>query len=262
MTAPNRTLLAAQRQKLIVEILEREGAVRTSELREILNVSLVTIRADLHELELQGVLEMTRGGAIATRPAPERELIVTERSLMNAERKRRIGEYAAGLVSDGQTIVVDAGTTTFEMIRALARTLEDVRVVTPALDIAAAASQFPNIEVVILGGLVRPLTQSVIGAPALQALALINADMTFLATGGVTLERGVTTANLMEAEIKRAMRQCAARVILLADSAKFGTRLSFTVAPLAEIDLIVSDTGVPDDLSADMERAGTQVARV
>lgn len=262
VTTTNHTLLAAQRQNLILEILEREGAVRTSELQELLKVSLVTIRADLRELELRGTLELIRGGAISREPAREPELVVTERSVLNVEKKRRIGEYAATLVKDGQTIIVDAGTTTIEVFHALAPTLEYVKIVTPALNIATAASQLENVEVVMLGGIVRPLTQSIIGSPALQALSFINADLTFLASGGVTSRRGVTTSNLMEAEVKRAMAQCATQVVLVADSSKFGTRLSFTVAPLTDIDLIITDDALPDEMVTELENAGPQVIRV
>lgn len=258
----NKPLLAAQRQNLILEILDREGAVRTSELRELLKTSLVTVRADLRELEEQGMLEITRGGAISIRPAREGELVVTERSQLHIDNKSRIGRYAAELVKDGQTIVIDAGTTTIEIINHLSRTLEYVKIVTPALNIATAASQLANVEVVVLGGIVRPLTQSMIGSPPLQALSFINADITFIASGGVTCERGVTTSNLMEAEIKRAMTQCAAKVVLVADSSKFGTRLSFTVAPIVDVNMIVTDDGLTDEIMREFESAGPQVIRV
>ncbi len=262
VTISNRALLAAQRHNLILEILEREGAVRTSELRDVLKVSLVTIRADLRDLELQGFLELTRGGAIAVNPARERELIVTERSQLNVERKRRIGEYAARLIKDGQTVIVDAGTTTMEVINSLSRNVEYVKVITPALNIASGASQLPYVEVVVLGGVVRPLTQSIIGSQALQALATINADITFLASGGITAERGVTTSNMMDAEIKRAITHCASQVVLVADSSKFGTRLSFTVAHLNKIDQIITDSGLSDEQVAEIESVGSQVVRV
>lgn len=226
---------------MILSILEREGMVRTAELSELFRVSMVTIRSDLRELEAVGECQLIWGGAISKRPATERELQLDRRSQLHAERKKRIGERAAQLVEIGQTIIVDAGTTTVELIHSLSREIDYLRIVTPALNIAAAAAYFPNFECVMTGGVLRNLTHSLIGPQVIRALEMINADWTFLASGGFSLEHGVTTSNILEVEVKRTMVQRAEKVVLLADSSKFGRILSLNVAPLSDIDILITD---------------------
>ncbi|GAB4510984.1 MAG: DeoR/GlpR family DNA-binding transcription regulator [Anaerolineae bacterium] len=236
------TLLAVERQRIILDILRREGVVRSAELRELLNVSLVTIRNDLRELERAGECEIIWGGAVSKQPATEAEVKLDQRGQIHRKEKQRIGAKAAELVEAGQTIIVDAGTTTIEFINSLPRDLEYLRVVTPALNVAVATSHFPNVELFMPGGVMRNLTRSLIGPQTLRSLEMFNADWAFLATGGFSLERGVTTSNILEVEVKRTIVRQAARVALLADSSKFGRILSLTVAPIEEIDVVITDT--------------------
>jgi DeoR family transcriptional regulator, fructose operon transcriptional repressor len=262
MPSDDGTLLAVERQRIILAILEREGVVRNAELKELLNVSLVTIRSDLRELESQGECEIIWGGAVSKRPSPERELVLNQRSQLNPDIKKRIGERAAQLVEIGQTIMVDAGTTTVEMVRHLPRDLDYLRIVTPALNIAAAAAYFPNIELVMTGGVLRNLTHSLVGPQAIRTLELVNADTAFLATGGFSLDRGITTSNYLEVEVKRTMVHQSNRVVVMADSTKFGKVLSLSVTPMHEIDILITDFGVSDSDAQAIERRGVQVIRI
>ena len=205
MDIKTNALLAVERQRSIVEILKREGVIRTAELCEMLNVSAVTIRSDLRDLEKAGVCEIIWGGAISKTPPTEAEARLEQRSLLNSDSKKRIGARAAELVESGQTIILDAGTTTVEIINHLPRDLDYLRVISPALNVAIAATQFPYIELVMPGGVLRNLTRGLVGPQTLQSLALFNADWTFLASGGFDIEHGVTTSNIMEVEVKRAM---------------------------------------------------------
>ena len=256
-------LLAVERQKMIREILEREGVVRNAELKQILQVSTVTIRSDLRELENSGVCEIIWGGAVFKQPVVEAEpLLLTKRSKMNQAEKQRIGARAALLIEAGQTIIVDAGSTTVELVRHLPNDLDYLRIVTQALNIAAAAVQFPQVELVMTGGVLRNLTYSLIGPQVIRALEMFNADWTFLASGGFTLERGVTTSNILEAELKKTMIERAQRVALLADHTKFGNALSLTVTPLAGIDVLVTDSGLSDEAVAQIVSLGVEVIRV
>ncbi len=256
------TLLAVERQRIIAEILKREGAVRTVELCELLHVSTVTIRSDLRDLEQAGVCEMIWGGAVSITPPTEEEAFLEQRSKLNSESKRRIGQHAARLIASGQTIIVDAGTTTVEIVKHLPQDFDYLRVITPALNVAAAASNYPYVELIMPGGILRPLTRSLIGPLALQSLRMFNADWTFLASGGFTASHGVTTSNTLEAEIKRTMVQQSARVALVADGSKYGNILSLNVAPLSEIDIIISDYQLQDSDAAEIEAAGVEVVRV
>jgi DeoR/GlpR family transcriptional regulator of sugar metabolism len=256
------TLLAVERQRIIREILEREGVVRNAELKEILQVSTVTIRSDLRELESAGLCEIIWGGAVYKRPVIEAEpLLLNRRSKLNQEEKQRIGARASQLLEAGQTIMVDAGSTTVELVRQLPRNIEYLRVVTPALNIAAAVVQFPQVELVMTGGVLRNLTYSLIGPLVMRSLEMFNADWAFIAAGGYTLDHGVTTSNILEMEVKKMMIERAQKVALLVDHTKFGNPLSLSVATLDQIDVIVTDTGLSDEHTRQLEDLGVEVIR-
>ncbi|MCS6835393.1 MAG: DeoR/GlpR family DNA-binding transcription regulator [Anaerolineae bacterium] len=254
--------LAVERQRRILAILEREGVVRNTELAELLGVSTVTVRSDLRELAANGECEIIWGGAISLKPTRETEFHLERRSRLNPEAKQRIGERAARLVEDGQTIIVDAGTTTIEAVRALPHDFEYLRIVTPALNVATAAAYYPNYELVMTGGILRSLTWGLIGPQVLRALEMFNAHWTFLASGGFDLEHGVTTSHILEVEVKRTMVARAKRVALLADSSKFGKTLSLSVAPLHALHVLVTDTGLSEEHAAAIQALGVEVLRV
>lgn len=254
-------LLAVERQRLILELLERQNVVRNTELHQMLNVSLVTVRADLRELQNQGALEIVHGGAVARRPE-DRELLLDERSRQNTGKKRRIGARAAHMVRSEQTIIVDAGSTTIELINALSPDLDELKIVTHGLNIAVAAARLPYVEVVVPGGIVRPLTLAIVGPQVLGFLEMINADCVFLATNGFSLEYGLTTANMLEVEVKRMIVQRAEKVVLLADSTKYGKRQSLTVIPMDSVDTLVTDQALGDADARSLEEIGVEVIRV
>jgi DeoR family transcriptional regulator of aga operon len=254
-------LLAVERQRLILELLDRQNVVRNTELRQMLNVSLVTVRADLRELQNQGALEIVHGGAVARRPE-DRELLLDERSRQNTDKKRRIGARAARMVRSGQTIIVDAGSTTIELINALPPDFDELKIVTHGLNIAVAAARLPYAEVVVPGGIVRPLTLAIVGPQVLSFLEMINADCVFLATNGFSPDYGLTTANMLEVEVKRLIVQRAEKVVLLADSSKFGKRQSLTVIPMDRVDTLVTDVAFADADAGSLQQIGVEVIRV
>ena len=259
------SLLAVERQRIILDILEREGVVRNNELKDLLSVSAATIRSDLRELEKTGTCEIVWGGAVLRRPPtgdPIASSHIHERTRLFPDEKRRIGAFAAQLVDVGQTVIVDAGTTTVELVHHLSRELDYLRVVTPALNVAAAAAQFPHIEVVMTGGVLRHLTRSLIGPQTVRALEMFNADWVFLATGGFSLEHGVTTSNMLEIEVKRTMVQHAARVAVMADSSKFGQVRSLTVTAMSNVDVLITDKRLSDEGTKALETLGVVVYRV
>lgn len=263
MTPEESSLLAVERQRIILEILERDGVVRNTELKELLGVSAVTIRSDLRELESSSACEIVWGGAVSRhRPATERGLILSERNKLKPEVKKRIGMRAAQLIEVGQTIIVDAGSTTVELVHHLSRDLDFLRIITPALNVAAAAAQFPNIELVVTGGILRHLTRSLVGPQVVLSLQMVNADWAFLASGGFTLEHGVTTSNMLEIDVKRMMAQRAARVVLMADSSKLGKILPLTVMPINELDTLITDSGLSESDTQAIQNLGVEVHRV
>lgn len=262
MATDDLTPLAVERQRTIASILRREGVVRNAELKELLNVSLVTIRSDLRELERIGECEVIWGGAVSVNPPSEAESLLSERSKLNVEEKQRIGAKAAELIELGQTIFLDAGSTTVEVVRHLSHHMEYLRIVTPALNVAAATTHYPDVELVMTGGILRNLTRSLVGPQALRSLELFNADWAFLASGGFSLEAGVTTSNLLEVDVKKTMAERSARVALLVDSSKFGRVLSLTVLPLERLDLIITDTGLSETDAQTIAALGVEVLRV
>jgi DeoR family transcriptional regulator of aga operon len=258
-------LLAIERRKIICEILERDGVVRNAELKELLHVSTVTIRADLRALAKQGICDLIWGGAVFRQPSaePEAPLLITHTmTVANLEAKQRIGARAAQLVKSGQTLLVDSGSTTVELLRHLSLDLGYLRVVTHALNIAAAAAQFPQVELVMTGGVLRTLTYSLIGPQAIHSLEMFNADWAFISCSGFTVEQGITTSNILEAELKKTMIAHAEQVVLMADHTKFGNARSLTATPLAEIDVLITDSGLSDQSATQIESAGVEVIRV
>lgn len=264
MTAANHSnYLAVERQRIICSVLQRKGSVRTTELMRLLRVSLGTIRADLRELEHAGYVERVWGGAVAKLPfIGERELFLKERASLHRAEKRRIGKYAAQLIQPGQTIIVDAGSTTVELIHHLPRTMDSLRVITNALNVAAAAALIAGVELVMTGGVLRRTTSALVGAEVIRALRREKADWVFLAANGVSFEAGLTASNVWEAEVKRTMAQRGARVVLLADSSKFGQRHSARVIGLDTLDMVITDTGLGDEDARALEAASLEVVRV
>lgn len=254
--------LAVERQQMILDILRRDGVVRNTELRDLLQVSLVTIRSDLRELEKIGECEIIWGGAVSPKPAPYGDTLLDERNQLNIDEKKRIGARATQLVQTGQTIILDAGTTTVQLLHHLSHDLEYLRVITPALNVAVAATHFKDIELVMLGGVLRNLTRSVVGPQTIRALELFNADWLFLATGGFSIKHGVTTGNMLEVEVKKTMVRHSRKVCVLADSSKFGRTLSLSVMPLHEVDMLITDTGLDDENAAAIHAIGVEVIRV
>jgi len=256
------SLLAIERQRRISDLLQSDGSVRTAELTELLNVSAVTIRSDLRELQKNGECELIWGGAVSTVQLSEGELILESRTTLNRESKRRIGQKAVELIEVGQTIFLDAGTTTVEIAKHLPTEFDYVRIVTPALNIAIAATYHTYVELVMPGGVLRNLTKSLIGAQTLRSLEMFNADLCFLASGGFSIEHGVTTGNILEVEVKRTMVAQAKRIVLVADGSKFGRTLSLNVAPITAIDLIISDDQLSDTNTQALNDLGVEVIRV
>lgn len=251
------------RHARILDILAADRVVEVARLSEALGVSAVTIRSDLDALERRQLLRRIRGGATAVRPARfERPLDLPSHSF--AAEKERIGALAARMVRDGETIILDAGTTAVAMAMALPEDLRDILVVTSSLDVALALHPHPGVTVLVTGGRVKKTgrnTRSHSLIPPFGTLVLqqINADCAYLCCTGIDLERGFTNAQLEEVEVKRAMIAAARRVVMLGDHGKIGHVAGARIAGLSEVTALVTDTGAaPADVQA-LEEAGLQV---
>ncbi|HSF63005.1 MAG TPA: DeoR/GlpR family DNA-binding transcription regulator [Paracoccaceae bacterium] len=251
------------RHERILELLAAERVVEVVKLADVLGVSAVTIRSDLDVLERRQLLRRIRGGATAVRPARfERPLDLPSHSF--AEEKERIGAMAARMVRDGETIILDAGTTSIAMAMALPADLRDIVVVTSSLDVALVLHPHPGVSVIVTGGKLKKTGRNIRShalIPPFGTLLLqqINADCAYMCCTGIDPERGFTNAHFDEIEIKQAMMASARRVVMMGDHGKIGHVAGARIAPLREVTALITDSGAsPADVQA-LETAGLQV---
>lgn len=257
-------LPAEMRLVLIQQLLEQRGFVRVRDLSDRFGVSTVTVRNDLQVLEERQVAFRVHGGAMpfngarGERPFEE----VVERQ---PEQKAAIAKLAASLVSNGETIVVDVGTTAASLAQALVdRTdLTELTVITSGLKVALSLeAAHPRFSVVVSGGTLRPKQHSLVEPLATSMFEKLRADTVFVGCNGVSIDGGVTNVNLPEAAVKRAMIAAAARCVVLADSTKLGVRALAPVCTLDEVDVLVTDEGAePSEIEAIRSR-GVDVVTV
>jgi DeoR family transcriptional regulator, fructose operon transcriptional repressor len=241
-------LLPGDRLEYIADLVRQDGSVRARELVDLLGVTDETIRRDLAKLAELGVVRRAHGGAIASRHRDETTTAVRLRE--HAEEKIAIGHRAAQLVSPGTTIILDSGTTTLCLARALHAT-RDLVVVTTAVTNALELVGNPGTTVVMTGGVIRPTTFGASGQLAAATLHELRVDQAFLAIHSVSARGGLTYPTFEEVDAKRAMIDAATEVILLADSSKFGREALVRVARLTAVDRIITSPGVdPAELVA------------
>jgi DeoR family transcriptional regulator of aga operon len=250
------------RRERIVAQVEADGFARVTELSRRFGLSEVTIRADLDALALDQTVQRVHGGAISLSRAAGAEQPFEQTSFAAAEQKRAIGAAAAAMVESGQAIVLDVGTTTTAIASALVARAElrDVVVITNALNIAMSLeSAIPRFTVIVTGGTLRPLQHSLVDPLAGAVLEHVRADIAFIGCSGVDVTAGITNVNLPEADVKRRMLASASRSIVVADGSKLGLAQLSRVAPLADIDtLVTSDDADPREV-ARLGRAGLRV---
>ncbi|WP_031510333.1 DeoR/GlpR family DNA-binding transcription regulator [Streptomyces megasporus] len=254
----NHNLLAEQRRALILEEVRRRGGVRVNELTRRLNVSDMTVRRDLDALARQGVLEKVHGGAVPVSGASTHEPGFEAKSALESGAKEDIARAAAPLVAPGSAIALSGGTTTY----ALAQRLLDVpelTVVTNSLrvaDVFHAAQRVdggrPGAATVVLTGGVRTPSDSLVGPVADAAIASLHFDTLFLGVHGISVDAGLSTPNLAEAETNRRLVRSARRVVVVADHTKWGTVGLSTFASLEEVDILVTDDGMPETVRAEI----------
>ena len=253
------------RHARILEMLGRKPIVEVTRLAETLGVSAVTIRSDLDALDRRRLLRRIRGGAMAVRPARfERPLGLPGQDF--DAQKKRIGALAARMVRPGETVILDAGTTTLALALALPDDLRDVLVVTSSLDVAMALHPHPGATVMVTGGRLKEggrnaRSPSLVSPLGTLLLREINADCAYLGCAGVDAERGFTNAHFEEVEIKRAMIAASRRVVMLGDSGKIGHVAGARIARCAEVSVLVTDDGAKPADIAPLEATGLHVLR-
>jgi DeoR family transcriptional regulator, fructose operon transcriptional repressor len=252
-------MYAPERQQEILRLARERGRVDVPALAEEFRVTAETIRRDLKTLGRAGMLRRVHGGAIPVGRL-DFEPDLTEREATAVEEKERIARAALAQLPDEGSVILDAGTTTAALAAALPLGTA-LTVVTHALPLAARLADHPGIELHVVGGRVRHRTRAAVDAWALRTYGEITADVLFLATNGFDPRSGLTTPDLAEAAVKRALISAARRVVLLADSRKFGKEHFARFGALGQVDLLITDDGLsPADARA-VQAAGPEVRR-
>ncbi|MGW7789155.1 DeoR/GlpR family DNA-binding transcription regulator [Streptomyces reticuli] len=245
-------MFAAERRQLILEMVRANGAVSLRELARVVQTSEVTVRRDVRALEAEGLLDRRHGGAVLP-GGFTRESGFPQKSHLATAEKTAIADLAAGLVEEGEAIVVGAGTTTQELARRLAR-VPGLTVVTNSLLVAQALAHANRVEVVMTGGTLRGSNYALVGSGAEQSLQGLRVSKAFLSGSGLTAERGLSTSNMLSASVDRALVQAAAEVVVLADHTKLGTDTMFQTVPTDLITRLVTDEPPGHD-----DRAATEL---
>lgn len=246
-----------ERRVFILQKLDSNGQVEVTGLSRELNVSEVTIRNDLNKLEQKKVLIRTRGGAFKSERVGIDSNIYDKNKLFY-EEKRRIGQAAAELIEEGDTIILDSGSTTIEITKHLAR-FTNLTIITNALNIAISLAEMKNVNVIVPGGILRRNSLSLVGATAEETFQNYFCDKLFLAVDGFNLTHGLSTPNAEEAYLNRIMIKIAKKVIVVVDSSKFLKRSFAVIAPIAKIDIVITDSGISSKDQKELENAGVRV---
>ena len=253
------TLIPAERRKLISELVHSQGVVKVAELRDRLGVSEITIRRDLESLEQEGVLERTHGGAIYSQRMRV-EPLYTDKDRLYRLEKEAIGRAAAALVQDGDTLLINSGSTTFQVIRHLCLAgKQNLKIITSNMS-AAGQMRDCDLELIFIGGSFRWPSNSLVGPLAVMTLEQVNANKTFIGVDGVSARYGLTTPIVQEAEIARLMIERAhGPVIVVADHSKLGVVADFVTAPVDKVDVLVTDEGFDEEYRAELEERGVEI---
>jgi len=243
-------MLNLERRTKILELLEKHGQITVGNLSKRFKTSEVTIRNDLKALNQRGLIRRAHGGAvkIATVSMDPSLKIKAE---LHADEKRRIGAAAAEMINDGDSVILDSGTTTHQIARQI-KHKKDLKVITNGLNIAMELFGAKDIQLIFLGGVIRQNSLSAVGHFAEDILAQLSADKVFLAVDACDLDFGLSTPNVEESQVNQAMARIAKEKILVADSSKFGKRSLSRIVPLSDIDVIITDRGLPSEIQNEL----------
>ncbi|MBO0958780.1 DeoR/GlpR transcriptional regulator [Neobacillus sp. MM2021_6] len=242
-------MFADQRRKLIIEMLTEKGTVNVNDLTDLLKISAATIRSDLNQMEKQGLLIRTHGGAMlkGDEPDPIDKTYENRGKKFHAE-KQRIGYSALKYIQQGQCILLDASTTCFELAKYLSETKMRLTVVTSGIATAALLKENPNLTVIIIGGIVRHSSNSVEGLLGEELLRKINIDLLFTSAYAFNTRDGLSDFSFYEVELKRTMVSVANKVIVLLDHSKIDKSSSATFARPNDIDTFITDQHVTEEI--------------
>lgn len=256
----NIVLSLAERHQHILDAIKTEGKVNVLDLCTDLNVSSVTIRKDLKLLETKNLLFRTHGGATLTNPYTT-DRHVSEKEKIKAGEKTDIGKAAAVLIEPDDCIIIGSGTTVQFLARAI-KPQGKLTVITAALNVATELNLHPDIEVLVLGGILRKSSSSGTGPYAEKMLEDLSCSKLYLGVDGIDLEFGITTTHVMEAQLNRKMIEAAQKTIVLTDSSKFGKRGFGRICGLEDVDQVITDKGISEHMQEKLKGMGIEVTIV
>ena len=249
-----------ERQSIILELLIQHNSILVTDLATHLNVSSVTIRKDLTDLEREKKLYRNHGKAILIDPYIDNRN-VSEKEKLYVEEKRLIGMKAASLITPKDSILIASGTT----MHALARSIvpaDELTVITASMEVSNILASEKNIYIIQLGGILRHSSLSVVGKYAENILADFSCSKLFIGVDGIDLDFGITTTNMMEASLNRVMIQTAQKTIVLADSSKFGRRGFSKIVDTKDVDHIITDSHISPSTAHAIEEMGIELTIV
>ena len=235
----NKTLFQAERQEQILNYINENKKVRTKDLSRIFNTSMVTIRADLNELDEKGLIIKAHGGALAISDRLNLEIPFQSKSRHNMESKRRIAKQAVQLIAENDVIILDAGSTTLEIAKLIKG--KKLTVITNDLKIGVTLAQNSSVTLIMTGGTVEPMVYTLCGMETVAFLQGIKANKMFLGCDAVDPHKGVSNRTLLEVGVKRAMIQASEQIIAVADETKHGKQVFARVCDISDLDMLVTD---------------------
>jgi DeoR family transcriptional regulator, aga operon transcriptional repressor len=253
-------MLIEERRQHILSLIQKNGRVLVDELSSTLDLSKITIRKDLDYLQSKDLIVRTHGGALPAHAGTLSDPTIQEKKELHHEEKVRIAKAAAAMVSEGQCIILDSGTTTTEIARAIL-SFRSLTVITNALNIAADLAR-SDFEIILIGGTLRKNSLSVVGPLAEDVLKEMHADIVFLGVDGFDIEIGLTTPNVLEARVNRAMVKAAQKVVAVCDSSKFNRRSLSLIVGTSSIHHVITDSKLGADDVKSIRDAGIEVTVV
>jgi len=235
-------MLSEERRREILELLQSEGRVLVGDLSKRFHTSLITIRKDLQALHHLGQLERTHGGALPVKTGALYDRTIREKERLHRREKLRIAAAAAEMIRHGQVVILDSGTTTTAIAKAC-RHFKNLTIITNATNVAEELAG-TSVEVILTGGTLRKNSFSLVGPLAEESLHRLSADLLFLAVDGFDVRYGLTTPNLLEARVNRAMAEAARRTIVVCDSSKFGRRSLSLILPTSAVHETITDRNI------------------
>jgi DeoR/GlpR family transcriptional regulator of sugar metabolism len=251
------TMLTSQRKKLLLAALKRDGQIVAKTFSVHFDVSEDTIRRDLRELAQQGLLQRVHGGALPASPAAADFSV---RRGIEPDAKRLIAKAAASMIQPGQVVILDGGTTAVQVARQLPHDLR-ATVVTHSPSVAVELVDHPGIDVIVIGGRLFKHSIVAVGAAALEALSVIRADVFFMGVTGVHPTAGLSTGDLEEAYVKRALMQRAAETVVLASTEKLNAASACKIADVGAASTIIVEKATPSRLTRPLARLGIRIVR-